>query len=408
MINKTKTECETKLCQYDSLTRTRFYNGMLLTAEHLRAEQAYHRESLKRLNRNLFGSGIVCGLEVEIQPRGLCLTVHPGVALDCCGNLVEVCKCVTVDLSKVCKDEYGSQCLPPPDPQNPDQNVINKYLVLRYDEKLTDPEQVFTPGDECKAAGEKTNCEASKIREGFCIELWDRCPCPEDYPEPNESLLETLKKGRKAMSQMPGGGSTPAPAPAPPGQGAANLRASMGRRGQLGLASETTDGRKDCIDLPLPCSSCGCCEDSNAVGLAKLKINCAQSTIEIVECECRRYVISPRLLVWLFSRFPLRRNIPAEMDDVYTHLGYRPVAQMMGTAVGFEKRGDTLREHEEKIALHTDQVSDLEKRIRVLEQPPPAPPTPRDTEPPPDKQAGSPPSKRAAKKAPLSTAIKKE
>jgi hypothetical protein len=93
---------------------------------------------------------------------------------------------------------------------------------------------------------------------------------------------------------------------------------------------------------------------------------------------------------------------------VYTHLGYRPVAQMMGTAVGFEKRGDTLREHEEKIALHTDQVSDLEKRIRVLEQPPPAPPTPRDTEPPPDKQAGSPPSKRAAKKAPLSTAIKKE
>jgi hypothetical protein len=128
MINKTKTECETKLCQYDSLTRTRFYNGMLLTAEHLRAEQAYHRESLKRLNRNLFGSGIVCGLEVEIQPRGLCLTVHPGVALDCCGNLVEVCKCVTVDLSKVCKDEYGSQCLPPPDPQNPNQNVINRCL----------------------------------------------------------------------------------------------------------------------------------------------------------------------------------------------------------------------------------------------------------------------------------------
>src|SRR5262245_39619601 len=109
MINKTKTECETKLC-YDSATRTRFYNGMLLTDEHLRAEQYYFREALRRLTRHLFGWGVVCGLTIE--KKGLCIKVNPGIAIDCCGNLIEVCKCITLNLSKECDERYGSDCIP--------------------------------------------------------------------------------------------------------------------------------------------------------------------------------------------------------------------------------------------------------------------------------------------------------
>src|ERR1043166_9527408 len=105
MMNN-KNECETKLC-YDGAKRTRFYNGMLLTAEHLRAEQTYHREALKRVVRRLFGSGIVCGLGVQYGVTGgFCVTIQPGVAVDCCGNIIEVCKCIRVDLSKECKDRF--------------------------------------------------------------------------------------------------------------------------------------------------------------------------------------------------------------------------------------------------------------------------------------------------------------
>lgn len=367
MINKTKTECETKLCQNDSLTRTRFYNGMLLTAEHLRAEQTYHRESLKRLTRNLFGSGIVCGLTVTTQPRGLCLTVSPGVALDCCGNLIEVCNCTTVDLSKLCKDRYGSECLSRSDTHD-EVKPITKYLVLRYDEKLTDPEQVFTPGDECKPAGDKPNCEASKVREGFCIELWDSCPCPEHLPtKVDKKLLETLRSAQQVQEGRSGTtGGTTTETPKEGGE-----QASVApRSANPTFAPPPRDGHKVCIDLPLPCVNCYCCEDSNAVGLAKLTIDCKESIVDIVECDCRKYVISPRLLTWLFSVFPRDKYIPSDMSDVREHLGHFPIAQMMGTAVAFEARGDTIEEHTKQFENHTKQFEDLDKRLRALEQPP--------------------------------------
>ena len=51
MTTKSNADCKTALCQYDSATRTKFFNGMLLSDEHLRAEQLYHREALKRMNR---------------------------------------------------------------------------------------------------------------------------------------------------------------------------------------------------------------------------------------------------------------------------------------------------------------------------------------------------------------------
>jgi len=334
---------------------------MLLTAEHLRAEQVYHREALKRVNRNLFGSGIVCGLEVEVQPRGLCVKVHPGVALDCCGNLIEVCNCITVDVSKECEDRFGTDCNAP-DPATSDPLVITKYLVLRYAEKLSDPEQVFTPADECTPAGEKPNSEASKIREGYCIELWDNCPCPEVPEEPTQSLVQTLRERmdavRYAMRQDPGATN--------PIQAASNRAAMKSRR----LLAQRGEGGKDCIDLPLPCLNCGCCEDTNAVGLAELKINCTDRTISIEKCNCRRYVISPRLLNWLFSRFPLRKYIPTDMDDVYGKLGNITVSHFIGSAVGYEAYGDRLDAYKVRLDADDTRFAAIESRIAALENPP--------------------------------------
>lgn len=310
MITKTKPECETKLCYYDSASRPNFFNGMLLTDDHLRAEQDYHREARKRFNRNLFGSGIVCGLQVERQETGLCIKVHPGAAMDCCGNLIEVCKCVTIDLSKECKERYGSDCIPKS--QDPAEFEITKFLVLRYVEKETDLEPVLSPDNDCKSAGDKPDCQASKIREGYCIELWDNCPCPETYTEPTKDLLAVLLESRPAYpttTTPPPTGANPTVPTAPP-----------------------EGSRKDCIDLPLPCSDCGCCESSNAVGLAGLKIDCLNNTVQIVNCPCRRYVLSPRMLAWLFSSLQSKKYLPKESAEVLQQVD-RQTAQVLATAL---------------------------------------------------------------------------
>lgn len=344
MITKNKTDCETNLCYYDTATRTRFFHGMLLTDEHLRAEQDYHRQARKRFNRHLFGSGIVCGLQVERQETGLCIKVHPGAALDCCGNLIEVCKCVTIDLSKECKERYGSDCIPKL--QDPKEFEITKYLVLRYKERETDLEPVLTPDNDCKSAGDKPDCQASRIQEGYCIELWDNCPCPETYTEPTKDLGAVLRESRGAYQMQTATTTSPAGTsqvpPAPP-----------------------AEQRKDCIDLPLPCPDCGCCESSSAVGLAELKINCAENTLQIVNCTCRRYIISPRMLGWLLSSLQSQNYLPKEDADVYPLLGDLPTAHLLATAFTHEANSKAVVNHESKLAAHETRLGVVEKKLKA-------------------------------------------
>lgn len=273
MTTKTKTECKTKgLCHYDALTRTKFFYGMLLTDEHLRAEQTYHREALKRLNRHLWGAGIVCGLEVRKlnkKETGLCIKVEPGLALDCDGNVIDVCKSLTLDLSQVCKEAYPDGCAPE------DVKPITKYLVIRYAEIAADPQPVLTPDDDCTPAGGGTKCEGSKYREGFCLEFRDECPdcppCGEKEEEEKDGVVSTFLK----------------------------LEAST--KDDDEVESELEKRKPDCMDSP-PCSDCHC-EDA-AVGLAKLVIDCDKNTVEVdtKDCECRKYVWSPRLMQWLICR----------------------------------------------------------------------------------------------------------
>ena len=327
MMNKTKNECETKLCQYETATRPRFYNGMLLTDQHLREEQLYHREALKRNNRLLFGSGIVCGLKVITKEQGLCIKVESGVALDCCGNLIEVCKCITLDLSKVCKEKFGSGCVEK-DPKNPDAFKITKYLVLRYAEYEADPEPVLTPANECKSGGDKPACEASRVREGFCIELWDRCPCPEeDVGE--KPLFDRLKESaeRQTPTGQPG---TPA------GQPTTGTRPGGG--GQL---NEAASGLGEFLDqLPIACAPCDCCE--NAIGLAKLVIDCAADKVEVVS-GCRRFVITPRTerSIWAMRT---RNFVPNELTAAYLQQSDRSTANMIVAAVEFDQTGAQIKE----------------------------------------------------------------
>jgi hypothetical protein len=85
-----------------TLARPRYFFGQLLGVEDYKLEQDYFRERLRRLNRELHGSGVVRGLEVSVQPdnsgTGQLLWVMPGFALTPRGEEIEVCHAQTVRL----------------------------------------------------------------------------------------------------------------------------------------------------------------------------------------------------------------------------------------------------------------------------------------------------------------------
>lgn len=68
-------------------------DGALLTQDHFRAEQLYHRGQAARLGLHLHGAGTIAGLDVTFAPTSgpdVEVRVGPGLALDRLGRLVEL------------------------------------------------------------------------------------------------------------------------------------------------------------------------------------------------------------------------------------------------------------------------------------------------------------------------------
>jgi len=94
--------CDKQCCDLECLVRPRFFCGQLLTDADLTALVEWSRARF-RLARHRHGWGVVCGLEVsrDLQkPAGV--LIHPGYAIDCCGNDIVVCDEGWADLAQVC------------------------------------------------------------------------------------------------------------------------------------------------------------------------------------------------------------------------------------------------------------------------------------------------------------------
>ena len=166
-----------KHCDYnDYIKRARYFHGMLMTDRDFKEEQLYHNKKRKLLNQMLHGWGVVCGLKVKTTtPAGPNIIVEPGLALDCNGNEILVCEEQTIDLSaNVCSSTQthpqGGLC---------DVSLIEVpdvfktlYVMIKYDERITDPVPVYAPGGSC----EEKVCDYSRTQEGYCIEVWDSLP----------------------------------------------------------------------------------------------------------------------------------------------------------------------------------------------------------------------------------------
>jgi hypothetical protein len=184
-------------CQGQGIVRPRFFAGQLLTEDDLQLLTEYVGQKDRLHNRQLFGAGVVCGLEVTCHPCGEGrLLVHPGYALDCCGNDLTLACRQTLDINAMvralrrdqlggydCGDpcpDPGSEVIRPTTPVRgtnqleygpvtPAPEPLRYCLYVRYCEQLSDPVMPYSTGDDCGAL----SCEPTRVREGVQFEL--RC-----------------------------------------------------------------------------------------------------------------------------------------------------------------------------------------------------------------------------------------
>ncbi len=211
MSRKKENECD--ICKIPIFERNNYYYGKLLTVRDYEDEQCYFNEKRWLINRMVNGWGVVCGLDVERIPisKGPCeeikydetkVLVKPGLAIDCCGREILVCKDVEVSLpldESECPSEETEKVECPEEPEKPEcpekaeyakeqnksatvqhteqkqdtgskevpeQGAIKKEYVicLKYHECKT--EQVNLPSITCD---EKERCEFNRIRDSFEI-----------------------------------------------------------------------------------------------------------------------------------------------------------------------------------------------------------------------------------------------
>jgi hypothetical protein len=134
-------------CTTSDLTRPRFFNGQLLTAADLQAEQDYSRKMMRRHNRCLCGTGIVTGLRVapdsslSTKDKPV-ITVAPGCAIAPDGQQLSVCEALRCVLRARCSAgyvmlQYFERAIDPvPTPAGPPEfSRIEEGVAVAFEEK---------------------------------------------------------------------------------------------------------------------------------------------------------------------------------------------------------------------------------------------------------------------------------
>lgn len=129
--------------------RNQYFTGKLLTAQDFKVEQKYVNDKRRLLNRFLFGSGIICGLDV-IPTAGKVITIEPGIALDPAGREIVADELQNYNLSSISgfpEEEFNGYV----------------YLCIEYDEQNKD--QVFSIDSSQQAA------VYNRVQEGYRLSI---------------------------------------------------------------------------------------------------------------------------------------------------------------------------------------------------------------------------------------------
>ncbi len=105
--------------------RNRYFYGKLLSVDDFETEQKYFNDKRRTINRFLFGSGVVCGLNVvEVDDESI--SVEPGLALDFAGREIVIDEPVIKKIVEL--EGYDSG----------DRDTGFYYLCLEYQEEAAE------------------------------------------------------------------------------------------------------------------------------------------------------------------------------------------------------------------------------------------------------------------------------
>jgi hypothetical protein len=145
------------------IERLNYFNGERLDARDLRAEQEYHIRVRRLVNRLLYSTGIVRGLEVTRHPSDKHrVVVAPGLAFDSEGREIVLLDRTSVQVVGVPSSAGGF--------------VLGNFLVISYSEERRQP-----ASDACRTPSDPCGCEVAwrgptRIQSQVRLEFLDTFP----------------------------------------------------------------------------------------------------------------------------------------------------------------------------------------------------------------------------------------
>lgn len=149
-----------KKSRYFPFERNRYFYAKLLTVRDFEAEQKYFNDKRRLLNRLLYGSGVISGLQV-IAIDDKSISVEMGIAFDQLGREIIVSSPVTLKLSMIdgfTNNEYAK----------------NVYVCIAYDEKGKEPVHSVA---NVSMRSEEVN-EYNRVVEGYKLVVKEEAPDP--------------------------------------------------------------------------------------------------------------------------------------------------------------------------------------------------------------------------------------
>jgi hypothetical protein len=167
-------------CGGTGVLRPSFFAGQLLTEDDLQQITAYQNSKRRLTNRYLFGTGVVCGLDVVCGDSPGTVTVNCGYALDCCGNDIFLSCPVTIDINEKIRSlpcNCGEPC---------DNGGRRYQLCVSYAEVSSEPASAYSPGA-------TATCSNTRVQETCTFDLRcapKECKPPDDLSSRITKVLE--------------------------------------------------------------------------------------------------------------------------------------------------------------------------------------------------------------------------
>jgi hypothetical protein len=143
--------------------RNRYFYGKMMDVLQFRMETDYHNAKRWMINHQVFGWGVVCGLDVNRGAEDFDLVVEPGIAFDKAGREIVVPTPWRIAVPQAVVKKADTCC--------PDEGWAVVQVLLCYHECYADPAPSLA--GECESP-----CEAGAIREGFRVTFSERAAPP--------------------------------------------------------------------------------------------------------------------------------------------------------------------------------------------------------------------------------------